>query len=97
MSNDSQYLEAMNPSLFYEAVTPSDTVNFTGPVGLAAGPGGDVLANAIFIGVGGIVVAIRDDDTTVTFTGTIAGSILPIKCKRINSTTTTATDMVALF
>jgi hypothetical protein len=97
MSNDSKYLEAINPSLFYEAVTPSDTDNFTGPVGLGAGPGGDVLANAIFVGVGGIVVAIRDDDTAITFTGTISGSILPIKCKRINSTTTTATDMVALF
>ncbi len=97
MSNDSQYLEAMNPSLFYEAVTTSDTVNFTGPAGLGEGPGGNVLANAIFVGVGGIVVAIRDDDTAVTFTGAVAGSILPIKCKRINDTTTTATDMVALF
>lgn len=97
MSNDSQYLEAMNPSLFYEAVTPSDTVNFIGPINLEVGSGGDVLANAIFVGVGGIVVAIRDDDTAITFTGAVAGSILPIKCKRINATTTTATDMVALF
>jgi len=96
MSNDSQYLRAMDPSLFYEAVTPSDTVNFTGPL-VAAGPGGEVLANSIFVGVGGIVVAIRDDDTAITFTGAVAGSLLPIKCKRINATTTTATDMVALF
>ena len=97
MSNDSQYLESINPSLFYEAVTPSDTVNFTGPIGLAPGPGGDVLANAIFVGVGGNLVVVRDDDTTVTFTGAVAGSILPMKCKRINSASTTATDMVALF
>ena len=97
MSNDSQYLESMNPSLFYEAVTPSDTVNFTGPVGLGAGPGGDVLANAIYIGVAGVVIAIRDDDTAITFTGVLAGSIIPVKCKRINSTSTTATNMVALF
>lgn len=96
MSNDSQYLTAMDPALFYEAVTPSDTVNFTGPV-IAAGPGGDVLANAIFVGVGGNMVAIRDDDTAITFTGVIAGSVISIKCKRINATSTTATDMVALF
>ncbi len=97
MSTES-LLEAINPSLFYEAVTPSDTINFTGPSdNIAAGPSGDALCNAIFVGVGGNIVAVRDDDTTITFTGAVAGSILPIKCKRINSTSTTATDMVALF
>ena len=96
MSNDSQYLTTMDPALFYEVVTASDTVNFTGPV-VAAGAGGDVLANSIFVGVAGVVVAIRDDDTAITFTGVQNGQILPIRCKRINSTSTTATDMVALF
>ena len=91
-------LEDINPSLHYETVTPSDTVNFTGPLpAQIVGPSGDVLAKAIFVGVGGIVIAVRDDDITVTFTGVVAGSIIPIKCKRINSTSTTATDMVALF
>ncbi len=91
-------LEEINPSLHYEAVTPSDSVNFTGPSdNIAAGPSGDALCQAIFVGVGGIIVAIRDDDTAVTFTGAVAGTILPIQAKRINTTTTTATNMVALF
>ncbi len=97
MSTES-LLDGIDPSLHYEAVTPSDTINFTGPSdNIAAGPSGDALCNAIFVGVGGVVIAIRDDDTAVTFTGAVAGSILPIKAKRINSTSTTATDMVALF
>ena len=97
MSTES-LLEAINPSLFYEAVTPSDTINLTGPSdNISAGPSGDALCEAIFVGVGGVVIAVRDDDTTITFTGVVAGSILPIKAKRINSTSTTATDMVALF
>ena len=92
------YLAAMDPSLFYEAVTASDTVNLTGPTtGAVKGASGDVLSVGIWVGVAGNVVAVRDDDTTVIFTGAIAGVVLPIKCKRVNSTSTTATDMVALF
>ncbi len=92
-----KYLSIMDPSIFYEAVTASDTVNFTGPAGAPSAPGGDVLSIGIWVGVAGNVVAVRDDDTTVIFTGAIAGVVLPIRCKRINSTSTTATDMVALF
>ena len=92
-----RYLTTMDPSIFYEAVTPSDTVNFIGPADAAKGPGGDVLSVGVWVGVAGVVVAVRDDDTTITFTSAIAGVVLPIKCKRINSASTTATDMVALF
>ncbi len=91
-------LEGINPSRFYEAVTPSDSVNFTGPgLSTSNGPSGDPLCQAIYIGVGGNMVAVRDDDTTVTFTGVVAGTIVPVQAKRINSTSTTATNMVALF
>ncbi len=102
-------IKEIAPSMFYEAVTPSDTVNFTGPVsvpgvvegtqhgGINKGVGNDPLSRAIFVGVGGNMVAIRDDDTAITFTGVVAGTILAIRCKRINNTSTTATDMVALF
>ncbi|KKK70466.1 hypothetical protein LCGC14_1614670, partial [marine sediment metagenome] len=45
----------------------------------------------------GNMVVIRDDDTVITFTGVVAGTIVPIQAKRINSTSTTATSMVALF
>jgi hypothetical protein len=67
------------------AITKSDTVNF---------PNG--LTDAIYVGGAGVVVAVMDDDTAVNFTA-VAGEILPLKAKRVNSTTTTATLMVALY
>jgi hypothetical protein len=33
----------------------------------------------------------------VTFTAVAAGTLLPIRCSRVNSTATTATNMVALI
>jgi hypothetical protein len=34
---------------------------------------------------------------TVTFVGVAAGSVLPIRVARVNSTNTTATNIVALY
>lgn len=70
------------------AITKSDTVNFAS---FATGQ----FCDAIFVGGAGIVVAVLQDDTAVQFT-CVAGQILPVKAKRVNSTTTTATLMVAL-
>lgn len=69
----------------WDAITKSDTVNFTRG-----------LCDAIYVGGAGIVVAVQEDGTAVNFTA-VAGEILPIAAKRVNSTTTTATLMVALF
>jgi hypothetical protein len=69
----------------YAAVTKSDSTDF------------DVLCRAIYVGGAGNVVAVMYDGTAVTFTGVPAGTLLPIACRRINSTDTTATSMVALF
>ena len=69
----------------WDAITKSDTVNF---------PGG--ICDAIYVGGAGIVVAIGQDDRAVNFTA-VAGEILPIAAKRVNSGTTTATLMVALY
>jgi hypothetical protein len=74
-----------SPSDRYEAVTPSDTVDLTKP------------CRSLYVGVAGNVVAVTTADDTVTFTGVVAGEILPIVAKRINSTSTTATDIVALY
>ena len=67
-----------------DAVTPSDTVNLRD------------LCRAIYVGVSGNVAVVFPDDTVVTFTAVPVG-ILEVQAKRINSTNTTATDMVALF
>ncbi len=68
-------------------ITKSDTVNILGP---------KPLTDAVYVGGAGIVVAVWQDDTTSAFTA-VAGEILPIACKRVNSTTTSATLMVALY
>jgi len=72
------------------AITTSDTVNF-----LDAG-GQRLLCDAIYVGGAGIVVVVFQDDATAQFT-CVAGQILPVKAKRVNSTSTTATLMVALY
>jgi len=65
------------------AITKSDTVNL------------ERLTDAIFVGGAGIVVVVFQDGSTANFT-CVAGQILPVRAKRVNSTTTTATLMVAL-
>lgn len=73
----------------YAAITKSDTAD------IPQGP-----TDAIFIGStagGAIVVAVLENNQTVQFTTCIAGTILPIRAKRINNTTTTAADLVALY
>ena len=51
---------------------------------------------SLWVGGAGIVVALMEDNTVAQFT-CVAGSLLPISFKRVNSTTTTATLMVALY
>ncbi len=69
------------------SVTKSDTVNIAGP---------RPLTDALWVGGAGIVVAVAQDDSTAQFTCT-AGTVLPIACKRVNSGTTSATLVVALY
>lgn len=72
------------PSSHYAAITPSDSTNFD-------------QCRSIYVGVAGDVVAVRPDNTAVTFKNAVAGSTLPIEAIRVNSTSTTATDLVALY
>ena len=76
------YASGMN----YGAVTPGDST--------------DIDFQALYIGVAGDVAISSGDTATataaVTFTGVLAGTILPIKGKRVMSTNTTATNIVWL-
>lgn len=72
------------PSYEYEAVTTSDTVNLT------------KVARGFYIGVSGNVVLVLENGATVTFKAVPVG-ILPVRAKRVNATSTTATDIVALY
>ena len=73
-----------NPAEYAAAVTTSDSVNFT------------YITRGLYIGGAGNVSVLLADDTTVVFNGAVAGSILPIRAKRVN-TATTATNIVALY
>lgn len=67
------------------AVTPHDTTALT------------TNARALYVGTGGNVAVLMVDGTTVTFTNVQDGTILPIRIQRVNSTNTTASNMVALI
>jgi hypothetical protein len=84
---------AQYPARYNKAfdITKSDTVNI--PQWLVPAFG---LTHAVYVGGAGIVVAVFEDDSTANFT-CVAGEILPIAIKRVNSATTTATLMLALY
>jgi hypothetical protein len=73
-----------DPAQDAAAVTPSDTANH-----------GDV--RGLFIGGEGNLAVVTAAGNTVVFTGVLAGSILPVRCTQVRSTSTTATNIVALY
>jgi len=77
------------PYTYGLAITKSDTVNF--PVDVNFG-----WCDAVYVGGAGVVVAVLPNDQLLSFT-CVAGQLLPIKIKRVNSTNTTATLMIALY
>jgi|TARA_R110000824_G_scaffold94070_3_gene227312 uncharacterized membrane protein YfcA len=74
-------------------ITKSDTINIGETT---AGDGNAVLPMAVYVGGAGNVVAVASDNSTAVFTA-VAGSTILIQPKRVNSTSTTATAMVALY
>jgi hypothetical protein len=73
------------------AVTPTDDTTIPTTRALYVGAAGNVV----------VKMADVDDPTeagnTVTFSGVLAGTVLPIQVRCVNSTSTTATDIVALY
>jgi len=80
----------------WAAITKSDIVNFDGSTYSATAAVKAVPALSVYAGGAGIVVAVSESGSAVNFTVT-AGQVLPVKCIRVNSTSTTATLMVALY
>lgn len=66
------------------AVTPSDSTVLT-------------TTRAIFVGGAGNLSVVTSAGTTLTLTGVIAGSWLPIRATKVRSTGTTATNIAALW
>lgn len=67
------------------AITPHNSTNFTYAV------------RGIYVGVTGDVVAVTEGGAAITFKAVPAGMILPVRAIRVNSTGTTATDLVGLY
>ena len=57
-----------------------------------------VATRGLYIGGNGdVAVVMAGGGSAVTFAGVAAGTILPIRVDRVNSTNTTATSIVALY
>lgn len=84
------------PYNYAKLITKSDTVNFDGTTYSGTAATKAIPCEAIYVGGAGIVVAVLEDGSTQQFT-CVAGQILPIKAIRVNSTTTSATLMEALY
>ena len=74
------------PAYNAEVVTPHDSTNLS------------QISRALYVGVAGDVsVDMADTGTAIVFTAVPAGSLLPIRINRVNSTSTTATNMVSIY
>lgn len=51
---------------------------------------------ALYIGTGGDISLVTASGATVSFTTVLSGSILPVRCRRVRATGTTATGIVGL-
>lgn len=85
--NLSQNLTANNtaPAESCASITPNDSTDL---------PGGT--CRALFVGTGGNLNIDDAFGNTVLFTGVSAG-ILPVRVKRVRSSSTSATNLVALY
>lgn len=73
------------PAANAAAVTPNDSADLTN------------VSRSLYVGGAGDIKVDMADVGTVTFTGVVAGSILPIRVKRVYSTGTTATTILVLY
>lgn len=74
-----------SPYVGAEAVVPSDTVSLSS------------VSRALYVGGAGDLSLVFDDGTTAVLSAATAGSFLPVRVSRVNSTGTTATNVVSLF
>ncbi len=76
--------DVTSPAYNAMVISPSNTVNFT------------FVARAIYVGTSGDITLLTANDQVVLFANAPVG-ILPVLCKRVNSTGTDASDLVALW
>lgn len=67
------------------AITPNDSTDLS------------TVTRGIYVGGAGNIAADMMDGTAVTVSGALAGTVLPLRVKRVKSTNTTATNLLALY
>ena len=67
------------------AITGNDSTDLT------------VFPRAIYVGGAGNVKVTTLGGDTVTFSGVLAGTVLPVRVKRVFSTDTTATNLIGIY
>ena len=53
--------------------------------------------SVVYVGTGGNVKVTTAQGTAVTFSNAVAGTVLPVRVRRVWSTGTTATNLLAIF
>ena len=71
------------------AITKSDTVDIAGAFGRE-------LTDSIYCGGAGVAVVVFEDGTTASYTVAV-GTVLEVAARRVNSTNTTATLLIAQY
>lgn len=77
-------VEKTESAIGASAVTPSDSAEIKP-------------TRAVYIGGDGNLRVDMASGDTVTFSGLVAGSVLPVQVKKVYSTSTTATNILALY
>jgi hypothetical protein len=77
--------DAMLPAGSAAATTGHDTTELT------------AVTRSLYVGGAGNLTVLMADGTTCTFTAVAAGTILPIRVRRVNLTNLTASNIVALW
>lgn len=72
------------PAVRAAPITPSDSVEYE-------------LADALYVGAAGDATVLMEDGATVTLVGLAAGTVYPIRTRRVNATGLTAASLVALY
>lgn len=87
MSADfTSYTDSLDaPARHAAAVTPNDSTDLTNH------------AKALYVGGAGNINLDTVGGETVVFSGLLAGTILPVRAARVRSTSTTASNIVALY
>jgi hypothetical protein len=89
MANYGQYsytADYAQPGMSVASVTPNDSAD------LARAP-----CRALWVGGSGNIAVVMKDGTTATITGVLQGTLLPLMVQRVNATSTTATNIVAVY